>query len=96
MSDTTEKKIPDAGNKKVLSMFREAEADGKPGPVSMRRVLAFLTAFAAIGLFVGGFFVTKESWYVFVPGIACLAGSLFLLFFTTWGDVAEIAKAVRK
>ena len=80
----------------VLSMFREAEVEGKPGPVSMRRVLAFLMALAAIGLFIGGFFITKESWYVFLPGIVCLAGSLLLLFFTTWGDVAEIAKAIKK
>ena len=79
-----------------LSMFREAETEeGKPGPVSMRRVLAFMLILAAVGLFAGGLFITKESWFAFLPGIACLAGSLMLLFFTTWSDVAEIAKAVK-
>lgn len=80
-----------------LTMFREAEVDGKPGPVSMRRVLAFLSFVAAIGLFLGGFFVKKEiGWYIFIPGIVCIAGSLLLLFFTTWTDVAEVAKAIKK
>jgi uncharacterized membrane protein len=79
------------------SIFREEEKEeGKPGPVSMRRVLAFILVLSAIGLFVGGFFISKESWYVFIPGIVCLAGSLLLLFFTTWSDVAEIAKVIKK
>jgi hypothetical protein len=89
-------------------MFREEGVDGKPGPMSMRRVLAFILMIAAIGLFYGGFVFGKEapapegaairpwaSWYIFIPGTACLAGALLLLFFTTWSDVAEIAKAVR-
>jgi len=80
----------------VLSMFREGGVEGEPGPVSMRRALAFLLALSAIGLFIGGFFITKESWFVFVPGIACLAGALLLLFFTTWSDAAEVIKAARK
>lgn len=75
----------------ILTMFREEN-----GQVSMRRVLAFLLVLCAIGLFLGGFFIDKESWYVFLPGIACLVGSLLLLFFTTWSDVAEIVKAVKK
>jgi len=82
---------------KVYSMFREDEKDGKPGPVSVRRVLAFILALVAVCLFGGGFFfIEKGSWYVFIPGIACLAGMLLLLFFTTWTDVAEVAKAVKK
>ncbi len=80
----------------ILSMFREGEIEGKAAPVSMRRVLAFLLVVAAIGLFIGGFFITKESWYVFLPGIVCLAGSLLLLFFTTWNDVAEVINAAKK
>lgn len=79
-----------------FSIFREEEKEGKPGPVSMRRVLAFILTLTAIGLFVGGFFITKDSWYVFLPGIVCLVGMLLLLFFTTWSDVAEIAKAIKK
>ena len=83
----------------MLSIFREgSEKDEKtgeavPGPVSMRRVLAFLLVLAAIGLFAGGFFFSTAGWVVFIPGSACLAGALLLLFFTTWGDVAMIAAA---
>ena len=80
----------------ILTMFREEGEGGIAGPVSMRRVLAFLLAVVAVGLFIGGFFIEKEGWYAFVPGIACLCGSLLLLFFTTWADIAEIAKAIRK
>jgi fatty acid desaturase len=74
-------------------MFREAEAEGKPGPVSMRRVLAFLLAVSAIGLFVGGFFFAVHGWVVFIPGCSALAGALLLLFFTTWADVQGIVAA---
>lgn len=80
----------------ILSMFKEGAVDGNTGPVSMRRVLAFLLAVAAIGLFIGGLFFSETNWYCFIPGIACLVGTLLLLFFTTWGDVAEIAKALKK
>ena len=80
----------------ILSMFREEPVDGKPGPVSMRRVLAFLLVLAAAGLFVGGFWYEKDKWYVFIPGIACLVGALLLLFFTTWEDIAEIARSIKK
>jgi hypothetical protein len=95
----------------LFSMFREDGAEGKPGPMSMRRVLAFVLIAAAIGLFFGGFIFGTgmpvpedsgvsarpwaSSWHIFIPGIACLAGSLLLLFFTTWSDVAEIAKALK-
>jgi fucose permease len=61
-----------------FSMFREED-----NKVSMRRVLAFFLVLAAVGLFAGGFFFAEHSWYVFLPGISCIAGSLFLLFFTS-------------
>jgi len=81
----------------MLTAFREEGKEGSPGPVSMRRVLAFVLALAALGLFAGGFLFEKDGkWYAYIPGIACLAGSLLLLFFTTWSDIAEIAKALRK
>ena len=79
----------------ALTMFREDGGD-KPGPVSMRRVLAFFLVLAAIALFVVGFCFKTIDWYVFIPGIACLVGALLLLFFTTWNDVVEVAKAIRK
>ncbi len=78
----------------MSSLFREAKNDdGTPGPVSMRRVLAFLLVFAAIGLFAGAFMFASSGWYVFIGGIACLSGALLLLFFTTWADVAQIVGA---
>ncbi len=80
----------------MLSIFREAKnEDGTPGPVSMRRVLAFILVLAAIGLFIGAFLFADNGWYVFIGGIACLVGSLLLLFFTTWADVAQVMDAWR-
>jgi hypothetical protein len=82
-----------------MSMFREApetDKDGKqiPGPVSARRVLAFILAIASIALFAAAIFHAPQyGWTVFIPGIAALAGSLLLLFFTTWGDISLIAAA---
>ena len=83
----------------MFTMFREeSNEDGKQGPISMRRVLAFILTLCAIALFaIGGFyFLEKGGWFAFIPGITCLAGSLLLLFFTTWNDIAEIAKAIKK
>ena len=82
----------------MFTMFREeSNEEGKPGPVSMRRVLAFLAFIAAITLFViGGLHFEKDKWYAFIPGGSCLLFSLLLLFFTTWNDIAEITKALKK
>lgn len=76
-----------------MTIFREAGTDGNPGPVSMRRVLAFLLALSAIGLFVGGFFFSVNGWIVFILGCAVLARALLLLFFTTWADIQGIVAA---
>jgi Na+/H+-dicarboxylate symporter len=84
----------------MTSMFREAsetDKEGKivgPGPISMRRVLAFILTLASITLFVVAIlFASQYGWPVFIPGGACLAAMLFLLFFTTWGDVSMLASA---
>jgi 1,4-dihydroxy-2-naphthoate octaprenyltransferase len=78
----------------MFSMFREDSKDGTtPGPVSMRRVLAFILAIAAIGLFVGGILSKKTEWYVFIPGGACLVGALAFLVLTTVTDVQSIVAA---
>jgi hypothetical protein len=75
-------------------MFREADnADGSPGPVSMRRVLAFILVWAGVALFVAALILAPQSGWSFVPGGACLVAVLILLFFTSWGDVAQIAAA---
>ena len=82
---------------KIISMFEEeGRTDGTSGPVSMRRVLALLLALASVALFIIGFYFEKEGWYTFLPGIVCLAGSLLLLFFTTWEDVTEMIKTIKK
>jgi fatty acid desaturase len=83
----------------MTSMFREADEqdkDGKTvkGPVSARRVLAFVLSLSAVALFAAAIiFAPQYGWTVFIPGVSCLAGALLLLFFTTWGDVAAIAAA---
>lgn len=79
-----------------MSMFRESPSpDGKPGPVSARRVLAVFFAVAGVALAVVGA-VRGIDW----QGIAALFGIpvaavLFLMFFTTWGDVADAIKKVK-
>jgi len=83
----------------MFSMFREKGKGDKPGPVSMRRVLAFALAIAAVSLFVLGLFILKTGsglgWVVFLPGFASLASSILFLFFTTWGDVKDLVSAVK-
>jgi hypothetical protein len=76
-----------------MSMFREApSADGKPGPVSIRRVLAAFFSLSAVSL--GAVAIPNApGWYVFIPSVACLAGALLLMFFTTWSDVAAVISA---
>ena len=77
-------------------MFREHDENGHPGPISMRRILAFFLAISAVGLFAGALILVNEiTWQVFIPGAACLAGTLLLLFFTTWGDIAGAVKAMK-
>jgi hypothetical protein len=85
----------------MTTMFREAPetgGDGKTllGPVSMRRVLAFILAVAALPLFVLAILRAPQyGWAVYIPGSVCIAGSLLLLFFTTWTDVQAIIAAWR-
>jgi len=79
-----------------MSIFREANnADGSKGPVSMRRVLAFIFSLFAICLFIVAFTYASVGWVVFIPGTICTVASLLLLFFTTWADVAAIINAVK-
>jgi len=76
-------------------MFREADIDGQPGPVSMRRVLAFLSFLAAVGLFTLAIFFADSKQNVFIPGIACTLLVAVLLFFTTWADIESVIKAAK-
>jgi heme/copper-type cytochrome/quinol oxidase subunit 1 len=83
----------------MTTMFREAPETDKngnkiEGPVSARRVLAFVFALASVALFVAALFNAPQyGWVVYVPGGACLAGSLLLLFFTTITDVQSLIAA---
>lgn len=67
-------------------MFQESD-----GSRSMRRVLAFFFALAAVGVLALG--AWRPSIEVVYGGIALLVAVIILLFFTTWGDVASIAAA---
>ena len=89
----------------MLSFLREADKpDGKPGPLSMRRIAAmacFITAIAtgviaifAIFRFIGINPNTTLDWKafipLFIPCIAFIVAGLLLLFFTTWADIKEV------
>lgn len=80
-----------------MSMFREApNPDGTKGPVSFRRVVAAFFAVSGIALAIYGV-MSGISW----QGIAVLLGVpttavLVLTFFTTWGDVASVAKIIKR
>ncbi|MBU1080917.1 MAG: hypothetical protein KKB59_10565 [Spirochaetes bacterium] len=81
----------------MFSMFREAPLpDGKPGPVSMRRILALFFSLAAVALFFSAIPGASAGWYGFIPGGLCLVAALALLFLTTAGDIATVISAARK
>lgn len=94
----------------MFSFLREAPGDdGKPGPLSMRRIsaaLCFAASIVAGGLALAGIikFIdanpdTTIDWRAFIPPlipcIAWLLGGLILLLFTTWTDVREIVSAAK-
>jgi len=74
----------------MIGPFQESD-----GAVSMRRILAAFFSLAAVAL--GAIAIPgAPGWYVFIPSVACLAGALLLMFFTTWSDVAAVVSAVKK
>jgi uncharacterized membrane protein YdcZ (DUF606 family) len=92
----------------MFSFLREASgADGKPGPLSMRRLAAAaciitsivsgIIALVIICRFIGKNPDTTLDWKAFIPlFIPCLAflvGTLALLFFTTWEDIKTVEHA---
>jgi hypothetical protein len=50
---------------------------------------------ASVATGVYGIPFAASGWVVFLPAISYLAGAIILLFFTTWGDIAEVAKAAK-
>lgn len=80
----------------VTSMFREAPTAGFPkGQLSMRRVLAafFSVVSLVLGVF-GVFFSIPWQGLCAVVGIPVVA-VVFLMFFTTWGDVASVVGKIK-
>ncbi len=79
-----------------MSAFREApNPDGTKGPLSFRRIVAAFFAVSGVALAAYGV-MSGLPW----QGIAVLVGIptvavLVLTFFTTWGDVASIAKIIK-
>ena len=87
-----------------MSMFREAPTPECPkGQLSMRRILAsfFASVFGALAVSVTLHFselAALGNAAIGVAGVllgAPLVGVLFLLFFTTWGDVAAAIAAAK-
>ena len=79
-----------------MSMFREAPTDSASGPVSMRRVLAFILALAGVASGILAVLM-NAAWQVVaaafgVPGTLAVV----LLFFTTWTDIRGIIEAGAK
>jgi hypothetical protein len=78
----------------MLSFLREADKeDGMPGPLSARRIAAFILILAAFPLFYFAFKYSGNGWFVFLPGGMCLVAAIVLFFFTTWTDIKEIISA---
>ena len=76
---------------KDMNIFQEADGD-----FSMRRLLAFL--FALVSFVAGLICVYKgEPWQAIAVSFGIPAvTSILLLFFTTWGDVAQITGSIKK
>jgi hypothetical protein len=78
----------------MFSFLREADKeDGRPGPLSARRIAAFILILAALPLFYLAYKYSVNGWFVFLPGGMCLVAAIVLFFFTTWTDIKEIISA---
>jgi hypothetical protein len=74
--------------------LREADKeDGRPGPLSARRIAAFILIAASFPLFYFAFKYSGNGWFVFLPGAIYLVAAIVLFFFTTWSDIKEIISA---
>ncbi len=81
----------------MISAFREDNTkEGKPGPISMRRVLAFLSFIAAcFSAYFTLKFSKQDTSNAFIPCIAFLAFSLIILLGTTISDIIQIVNNVK-
>lgn len=66
------------------------------GILSMRRLLAFMLTVCAIGVLVASVIV-EFDWKVLLVGSGVpLVAALLMMFFTSWSDIASVARAVKK
>jgi lipopolysaccharide export LptBFGC system permease protein LptF len=78
----------------MLSFLREADKeDGRPGPLSARRIAAFILIFLSVPLFVLAYRHAEKGWYVYIPGGLCLVLATVLFLFTTLADLKGIVEA---
>jgi hypothetical protein len=78
----------------MLSFLREADkADGSPGPLSARRIAAFILIFFSAPLFMTAYKHSEYGWYVYIPGGLCLVLAVILFLFTTLADLKGIVEA---
>jgi hypothetical protein len=79
----------------MLSFLREADkVDGSPGPLSARRIAAFILIFFSVPLFIMAYKHSEHGWYVYIPGGLCLVLAVILFLFTTLADLKGIVEAV--
>lgn len=65
------------------------------GILSMRRLLAFMLTVCAIGVLVASVIV-EFDWKVLLVGSGVpLVAALLMMFFTSWSDIASVARAVK-
>jgi len=74
----------------MMTIFEETK-----GVFSMRRVLAFILCLVAVAIIVLCVVFKLEWKAICAAGGLPLAGSLVLLFFTTWDDVKTVVSAVK-
>lgn len=72
-----------------------AFTDGK-GAVSMRRILAFLLVLASIGFGILSIVLNKDWKVLLVATSVPVTAAIVLMFFTTWGDIAQVVDKVKK
>ncbi|MDR1901757.1 MAG: hypothetical protein LBQ88_05670 [Treponema sp.] len=78
----------------MFSFLREADkSDGSPGPLSSRRIAAFILIFFSVPLFILAFKYAGNGWFIFIPGGLCLVLAVVLFLFTTMADLKGIVEA---
>ncbi len=85
-----------------MSVFKESRSCTATEPISMRRVLSFLSfiaslVFATLGIMkyepMDSFFANLG---IFIPSLSFLFMSILMLFFTTLTDIKDITSIIAK